>query len=65
MMMKNHSEQLLTVKKLSMETGINPATLWWWVRERKFDVIRCGRKVLIPERSFFRFIEAHRETTHE
>jgi len=61
----NKRERLLTVKKLSEETGINPATLWWWVRERKFEVFRCGKKVLIPESSFFMFIEAHKEAPND
>ncbi len=58
--MKN-TERLLTVKKLSEEREINPSTIWWWVRERHFDVIRVGRKVLIPESAFDQFIERHRE----
>ena len=54
-------ERLLTVKKLSEERGINPSTIWWWVRERKFPVVRVGRKVLIPEHAFDNFIKIHTE----
>ncbi len=54
-------ERLLTVRKLCQERDLNPSTVWWWVRERKFPIIRVGKKVLIPEHSFERFIRTHTE----
>jgi len=60
-MKKPSKERLLTIKELSTERGLNPSLVYWWVRERKFEVVRVGKKVLIPEKAFDAFIEFHRE----
>jgi len=57
----NNKERLLTVAKLCEERGLNPSLVYWWIRNREFDVVRIGKKVLIPEVSFNIFIANHTE----
>lgn len=58
--MGNAINRTLDHKAAAEFLGIDPATLYNWVNEKKIDVIKMGRKNVYRERDLEEFIERHR-----
>lgn len=49
--------QLLTVPEVALRLSISEKTAWKMVYGRRFDVVRIGRSVRIPEDSVSKLID--------
>ncbi len=52
--------RLLTVKKASKVYGVDPSLVYHWLRYRRLDFFKLGKKVLFWEEDFLSFLEEHK-----
>lgn len=55
-----NTRKLLTVQKASEIYGVNPSLIYHWIRYRKFNHHKVGKKVLFWEWEFLEFLENHK-----
>jgi excisionase family DNA binding protein len=51
------SRNLLDVKGAAERLGVSPFTVRAWLRQRRLEHVRLGRRVLIPQSAIRRFID--------
>ncbi len=64
-MQKSAPDSLLDVRTVAARLGVSPYTVRAWLRLRRFDYVKLGRRVLVPESAVNRFIEANRVPARE
>ena len=65
MKQRDTENKLLTVKKASTLYGPEPSLIYHWIRYRKFDFYKFGKKVLLPQSEFEQFLELHRRKKYD
>ncbi len=56
--MKNdEASKLLDVNAAAKRLGVSPFTVRAWLRQRRLEHVKLGRRVLVPEKAISRFIE--------
>ena len=58
-MKSRNDKKLLTVSEIFQVYGIKPALVYHWIRFRKFQIFKVGKKVLILRTEFEAFLNAH------
>lgn len=58
-MERKNNKKLLNVSDIFDEYGIKPALVYHWIRFRKFQIFKVGKKVLILRTEFEAFLNAH------
>jgi len=53
----NGSRQLLDVTEVAERLGVSPFTIRAWLRQRRLEYVKLGRRVLVPESVIRRFVE--------
>ena len=51
----------ITVRKLAADTGYSEATIYQWIREKRFTAYRPGRKILIDVEEYEAFLKKTRD----
>ncbi len=51
------SKKLLDVNHAAERLGVSPFTVRAWLRQRRLEYVKLGRRVLVPEHAIRRFIE--------
>ncbi len=64
-MPQNARGKLLTVSKACELYGLSPLLIYHWIRYKKFDYFKVGRKVLFWEADLLDFLEQHKVGTGE
>ncbi len=59
------NRRLLTVKKASEIYGVAPSLIYHWIRYKKFDHHKVGKKVLFWEADFLAFLKRHHVARRE
>ncbi len=59
------NKKLLTVQKASEIYGLDTSLIYHWIRYKKFDHHKCGKKILFWESAFLDFLEMHKVKRHE
>lgn len=49
--------KLLDVKMAAERLGVSPFTIRAWLRQRRLEHVKLGRRVLVPETALRRFVE--------
>lgn len=62
---KTEKGKLLTVQKASETYGVDPGLVYHWIRYRKFDYHKVGKKILFWERDFLEFLGQHKIKKYE
>ncbi len=58
-MKSRNDKKLLTVTEIFREYGIKPPLTYHWTRNRKFRILKIGKKILIARADFEDFLKAH------
>jgi len=53
------AEKYLSPKKIEQDYGIDPKTVYWWVRNGDIIFFKKSKKILIPKSRFEKFLENH------
>ena len=53
------SRKLLDVNSAAERLGVSPFTIRAWLRQRRLEYVKLGRRVLVPESAIRRFVEMH------
>jgi excisionase family DNA binding protein len=59
------TRKLLTVQKASEIYGVEPSLIYHWLRYKKFDHHKVGKKILFWESDFLEFLEQHKIKRYE
>ena len=59
------TRKLLTVQKANELYGVDPSLLYHWIRYKKFDHHKVGKKILFWETDFLAFLEKHKVARHD
>lgn len=51
------SQMLLKVPEVAEMLGLSQVSIWRWVGQRRFEVVRLGRSVFVPKSEIDRVIE--------
>ncbi len=62
--LKDPRIQTLSPKGICLFYDISKWTIYRWIWERKFPIVKLGRKVLIPVAEFEEFLNMHRVEPH-
>jgi excisionase family DNA binding protein len=54
------TKSLLTVQKASEIYGLDASLIYHWIRYKKFDHHKVGKKILFWKSDFLEFLEQHR-----
>lgn len=54
---KENRGKLLTPSKAAELYGLERSQIYWWVRQRRFPVIKLEKSVLFWESEFLQFVE--------
>lgn len=57
---KSTNNKLLTVQRASETYGLDTSLIYHWVRYKKFDHHKVGKKILFWESDFVAFLEEHK-----
>jgi len=60
MKISQNNEKLLTVQNASKIYGLDPALFYHWIRYKKFEYFKIGKKVLFFEADLLGFLERHK-----
>jgi len=52
-------KKLLTARAIFEIYGINKATIYFWIRNKKFRYIKVGKSIFIRELDFIEFLDQH------
>jgi excisionase family DNA binding protein len=51
------SRKLLDVKGVAERLGVSPFTVRAWLRQRRLEHVKLGRRILVPESAIRRFVD--------
>ena len=56
-MKSDGARKLLDVHAAAERLGVSPFTIRAWLRQRRLEHVKLGRRVLVPESAIRRFVE--------
>ena len=56
-MKSDGARKLLDVDAAAERLSVSPFTIRAWLRQRRLEHVKLGRRVLVPERAIRRFVE--------
>lgn len=65
MKQEKNTRKLVTVQRASEVYGVDPSLIYHWIRYKKFDHHKVGKKILFWESDFLEFLEQHRVKKYE
>lgn len=58
--MEKSTRKLLTVQKACKTYGLDPSLIYHWIRYKKFDHHKCGKKILFWESDLLEYLEINK-----